>query len=842
MKEETLLLVDGHGLAYRGHYALPELTAPDGRPTSAIVGFFNMFLKIVEERKPDAVAVVFDSPAPTFRHEAYGDYKSTRKPTPEPLKIQIPLIKEILASAGYPPYEEAGLEADDIIAATALAAAGEGRRVLILTADKDLLQIVGPSIQVLRPRKGVSSFTLYDVETFRAEYEFEPPLMADYLALVGDSTDNVPGVRGIGDKTARRLLSEYGALESILSHLDELPEGQAKKLREGADLARFSLDLTRLRLEGALPIGDLSRKVVDGVTLHRYCSELGLEKLRERFGLDGPETPSGGASKVQGETSLREVLEAELLSETVLALVEEEGALLVGDGRGRYARFDKVSFPSDAFRAWLRNGTILTWGYKELCRRLPEAVLAPERVWDGKVVDYLLHPDGGERSLERLVGKESFAREERTIALGLLHEKLDPLLNEGRLRELMATIDLPLCPVLAAMECHGIGLDRRSLGFLAEELEGHLALIEEKITSRAGKRININSPKQVGELLFDDLGLPPLKKTKTGYSTDISVLEELAALPEGRGEIPALIVEHREVAKMLSGFVSPLLAIGEGDRAVVHSTFEQTTTGTGRLSSRDPNLQNLPVFGQWASQLRSCLVPCREGSLFVAADYSQIELRVLAHYCNDPRLFAAFAEGRDIHSETAGSLFGIPADEVSAEQRRRAKVVNFGLLYGMTAFGLARRLAIGQGEAQDIVARYFAAFPFVADYLESSVIEAKKRGYTTTLFGRRRPLDEVSTVEGRGNGALRRVAVNTPIQGTAADIAKVAMIRFHREARERGREWPLVLQVHDSLVCECDASEAEEAEGLLVHVMETAFPLSVPLVASPKRGRSLAEI
>lgn len=293
---------------------------------------------------------------------------------------------------------------------------------------------------------------------------------------------------------------------------------------------------------------------------------------------------------------------------------------------------------------------------------------------------------------------------------------------------------------------------------------------------------------------------------------------------------------------MLSGFISPLLATGEGDRSILHSTFEQTTTGTGRLSSRDPNLQNLPVFGHWAARLRRCLVPRLEGALFVAADYSQIELRVLAHYSNDPRLKAAFAEGRDIHAETASSLFGVATEEVSAEQRRRAKVVNFGLLYGMTAFGLAQRLSIGQAEAKEIVDRYFAAFPLVADFLEGSVVEAKKRGYTQTLFGRRRPLDEVSTVEGRGNGALRRVAVNTPIQGTAADIAKMAMIDFHERTRREGRTWPLVLQVHDSLVCACLPQEADEAEKTLVAVMEGAFPLSVPLVASPKRGNSLADI
>ncbi|MBL3593778.1 MAG: DNA polymerase I [Synergistaceae bacterium] len=839
MKPKTLLLVDGHGLAYRGFYALPELTAPDGRPTSAIVGFFNMFLKIVDEREPDAVAVIFDAAAPTFRHEAFEDYKGTRKPTPELLKEQIPLIKEILEAAGYPPHEKAGLEADDIIAATALAAAEKGIEVLILTADKDLLQIVGPSIRVLRPQKGVSTFRLYDPEVFVNEYGFAPNLMADYLALVGDSSDNVPGVPGIGDKTARRLLASWGGLEEILAHLDDLPKGQANRLREGANSARASLELTRLRLEGALPLESLSRRSTDSDSLNQYCTELGLEKLRNRFGANGVYEDR---TLTVDLAQTREVSLAALAEGALLIVAEDGDDVLFGDGLGLFARVSGTSLPAERCVSLLRSASkVITWGYKELCRKLPEGVLPPERVWDGKIVDYLLHPDRGERSLEKVLQRPSLSPGDRILLLKETYDAWMPLLGEGQ-RRLMERVDLPLSPVLAAMEEEGLGLDRLQLGGLEAELKDRLALIEKKIGDRAHRRINLNSPKQVGELLFDHLGLPPLKRTKTGYSTDISVLEELASLPDGRGEVPALIVEHREVAKMLSGFISPLLATGEGDRSILHSTFEQTTTGTGRLSSRDPNLQNLPVFGHWAARLRQCLVPRQKGALFVAADYSQIELRVLAHYSNDPRLRAAFAEGRDIHAETASSLFGVAAEKVSAEQRRRAKVVNFGLLYGMTAFGLAQRLSIGQAEAKEIIDRYFATFPLVADFLEGSVVEAKKRGYTQTLFGRRRPLDEVSTVEGRGNGALRRVAVNTPIQGTAADIAKMAMIGFHERTRREGKTWPLVLQVHDSLVCACLPQEADEAEKTLVTVMEGAFPLSVPLVASPKRGDSLADI
>lgn len=835
MEKKTLLLVDGHGLAYRGHYALPELTAPDGRPTSAIVGFFNMFFKIVEQRRPDSVVVVFDAPSPTFRHDAYGDYKATRKPTPEALKVQIPLIRELLDLAGFCVHEEAGLEADDVLAATAREAARSGMEVLVLTADKDLLQILAPSISIFRPHKGVSSFTLYDVDLFRLEYGFEPSLMADYLALVGDSADNIPGVAGIGDKSARQLLTRYGGVEEILAHLDELPPGQAKKLREGTEAARASLALTRLRFEGALSPERLCRNRGDSGKLALRCGELGLQKLLDRFGLP-PESPLPDPSFPQGG-EMREVAEEDLFDEAALILLRRGETLLLGDGKGRYCRSDQ---PSRALLDWLEGGEILTWDYKELCRILPGDA-RPRKVWDLRIVDYLLHPDGGGRSLSSVLGEEIDDEISLPPALRERREILDPLLDGG-LRSLMEGVDLPLSPVLARMEERGIGLDRSGLGELSRQLEERIALIEEEIAAKAGRKVNINSPKQVGELLFDVLGLPPLKKTKTGYSTDISVLEELASLPDGRGEIPALIVEHREGAKMLSAFVTPLLSIGEGPRAVVHSTFEQTTTATGRLSSRDPNLQNLPVFGHWATKLRRCLIPGEEGHLFVAADYSQIELRVLAHYCGDRRLKEAFAEGRDIHDETARSLFSVFSGEVSAEERRRAKVVNFGLLYGMSAFGLARRLAIGRAEAQEIVDRYFAAFPLVADYLRSSVEEAGQRGYTETLFGRRRPLDEVSTVEGRGGGALQRVAVNTPIQGTAADIAKVAMIHFSEAVAEREREWPLVLQVHDSLVCQCPESEADDAERTLVRVMERAFPLSVPLVATPKRGCSLAEI
>lgn len=834
MSKGRVLLVDGHGLAYRAFYALPELTAPDGTPTQVLVGFNNMFLKILEEQKPSHVCVIFDEAGPTFRHEQFKAYKETRKPTPDALKVQIPLLKECLALMGVGVHSRPGYEADDEIAATALDLAEKDLDVVILSADKDMFQVLREGIEILRPVKGVSQFRLLNVRNFEEEYGFAPPLMADYLALVGDTADNVPGVRGIGDKGAKKLLAAHGGLEGIYDNLGVLPVGTRKKLEIDREQAFVSRELTRLRHDGVV---SLEKMLFDGVAkegFSSFCNRFGLSRLAEKYG-SGPLldlTENTEKENRVPETSL--VSLEELLKQSQLALsvqTTEEGyrfGLAAYDGRSWEG--EGAGLPLEVID-WLPSGELLTWDYKRLCHLLPVPSRIPGKVWDVRIGTYLLHPD---RTPTSLAEKGTLSAGGEAFMLFAAKNELEPGLHD--LDDLMREIDIPLCPVLADMESRGLGVDTPRLQELEQTLRVRIETIEREIRTHAGETINLSSPKQVAELLFERLGLPPIKKTKTGFSTDVTVLEELSRLPVPEAAVPRLLLEYREASKMVTGFVRPFLDLaGDASRARIHTTFEHTTTGTGRLSSRDPNIQNLPVFGQWADELRSCFVPGEDGWVFVAADYSQIELRVLAHLCGDSRLREAFREGRDIHRETAAWVFGVSPEEVTSELRRSAKVVNFGLLYGMSAFGLAQRMGIGRAEAGEIVDRYFSVFPAVRQYLEDSYSEAKRLGYTRTLFGRRRPLEEVATVGGRGNGALKRVAINTPIQGTAADIAKMAMIAWERHSHE-GR---LILQVHDSLVCECPAGSASSTAEALKEAMESVVSLSVPLVAETKSGSTL---
>lgn len=844
MDEPRFLLVDGHGLAFRAFYALPELSAPDGTPVHAILGFLNMLQKVLEEQRPQGWGLFFDPKGETERKKIYGDYKLGRRPTPEGFKIQLPLLLELLEALGHRVHVREGVEADDLIASTALSL-GKGREALVLSADKDLLQVLSPGVRVMRPQKGVSEFRLFDEALFREEYGFAPSAMADYLALTGDAVDHIPGVAGIGDKGARALVSHHGSLEGIYAHLGELPKGQRGKLEEGREQAFASRALVVPLPTEAIPAEGLIPAPRDDERARTLCSRLGLKQLLKRLGLgqegtspgQGTGAPAASVVRKGAPVSLEEVLAAPRLA----VLWERKGdspvhprmgevALVLPDGRNWRGELPE-GFP---LGERLRGKRCLFWGYKEWCALEGREGEPEEGVEDLKLVHYALHPDRGESAGRGLPpGTENPFALLETLCEEPLWPSVAPLVRD---------LDLPLAPVLARMESRGIGVDEGALASLDVRLEGRSRELEALVRAEAGEEVNLQSPKQMAALLFERLGLPPLKKTKTGFSTDVGVLEELAKLPDPLSRVPRHLLEHREVAKLRTGFVQPFLKQAHRDGGHIYSTFEQTATGTGRLSSRDPNVQNLPVFGEWAEAFRRCLVPTSPKDRFLSADYSQIELRVLAHLCGEPRLVQAFEAGRDIHRETASWVYGVAAEEVSAEQRRFAKVVNFGLLYGMSAHGLAQRMGVGRPEAAQIIDRYFSVLPRVREYLEETVREAKARGYTVSLFGRVRPLGEVSTVEGRGGGALDRVAVNSPIQSTAADIAKVAMVDLERRLRGSGLPVRLVLQVHDSLVCQVPQEALEEAASLLRDVMERAVTLSVPLETVTKAGSSLADL
>jgi DNA polymerase-1 len=856
-KIDNLLLIDGHGLAFRGFFALPEMNAPDGTPTNAVLGFMNMLLKAVDKWSPDGIGLFFDPKGPTARDAMYEAYKEGRRPTPEEFKVQMPLILELVEMLGYPVFIEEGVEADDLIAATAMAAAREGADVLVLSADKDLLQILRPGLRLARPTKGISEFNLYDEESFTREYGFHPTAMADYLALVGDSVDNIPGVPGIGDKTARQLLAKYGALNAIYGLLESLPDAQRKKLESGKESAYMSYELIVPQAVSAVSRELLRMRQPDVGAALEMCERLGLKRLISRLKLQGEQYQSTAVRPVAesaATTSAQGADPCELLPPPVLSQAREvflEKTLILGGdpdivmtAEGKWADLDEGAI--ELLREWLsaREGKkLILAGYGLWCDNIPILADSPGLVRDVELAHYFFHPDAKDHSFESITGGNPAAGRAKAARTLALWNKLSAG-SAGDMERVMAEIDTPLVPVLRDLERRGFYVDLPSLWELEEELAEHISATEREIWDVAGGEINLNSPKQVGELLFEKLRLPAVKRTKTGFSTDVGVLEELSRLPEPLCEIPSMMLDFRECSKMSSGFVQPFMKYAESSPdGRIHSKFLHTVTGTARLASRDPNAQNMPVFGEWAVKFRSAIRPGPgEGRVFVAADYSQIELRVLAHLSGEERLLDAFANGRDVHLETASWVFDMAPEDITPEQRRFAKTVNFGLIYGMGAHGLAGRMGITRPQAAGLIKRYFSVLPRVKGYLERSAREAKAQGFTKSVFGRIRPLSEVSTVEGRGGNSMDRVAVNTPIQSAAADIAKIALIRFHRVISRDHPEVFLVLQVHDSLICEAPKEKADEIEALLVRTMEDVKYIDVPLVAEPKRGNSLADV
>jgi DNA polymerase-1 len=687
--------------------------------------------------------------------------------------------------------------------------------------------------------------------------------MPDYLALLGDASDNVPGVPGIGEKTALQLIREAGTLERLFDSLDGLKPAVGKKLAAGRESAFQSRELIRLKFD--LPVLAAAReapprRLDEALAL---CRRLGLSKLTEKLSRGLPDrTPTlpAGESAAPAAPESAGIPEAEPEISAVERLLESDELALffshagkyppeagsaeiqLADAGGRYAVLQGLEIAPD-FWERLAGKKLFVNDYKELAACFGPRAFARCTVWDLETAHYLLHPDHALHTLEAIYPRSSGGVPALALRRAARELNMEIRRYEG-LFELMTQVDLPLVPVLVDMERGGIRLSPKAFSGLQRELEERLSVIEKEIGAAAGEEINLNSPRQVAWLLFERLGFPGGAKTKgkTAFSTSASVLESLAAM--GLSDVPRLMLEHRELSKMLSGFVVPLQKAASLGGGVVHTTFEAAFTGTGRLSSRDPNLQNLPAFGQWSRRIKEGLIPdaLEHGPkrVFVAADYSQIELRVLAHMSGEERLVEAFRSGRDIHRETAAWVFSTPPGDVTPELRRVAKMINFGLLYGMSPFGLAERLGVPRGEAAEIIARYFSALPGVKKYLDESAAQAQERGYTRTLFGRVRPIAEAA--EGlRDRNGLKRIAVNTPIQGTAADIARKAMLGFDRHFAADG-EVRLLLQIHDSLVCECPEERAEEVGEALARVMRSAADLSVPLEAALKTGRTLADV
>ncbi len=761
------LIVDGHSLAYRGYHAVKKnLTAPDGTPTTMIMAFMNMLYKVQDEILPDCIIAVFDAGKKTFRHELLSDYKADRKITPEDLRIQIPILQELLSLSGHKVIMREGIEADDLAASIAKLAKTQGHNAIILSSDKDLLQLLGNGVEMLRPNThGISDAAFYNTENFQKEYGFMPSSMSDYLAILGDKVDNIEGIEGLGEKRAKKLLAEFPTLEDIFASLDKISSKQIKtKLEVSGSERPIWLRDNIIKLKDNIFDDDenfleecLNFKP-DIEKAQELAARLGLKRVLKRLGSD--------------------------------VEIERE---FVNDERN--------------FEIKIPECDIFTRDYKSELKNSPEKFQPEKSVWDLKTAYYLLHPDETGKNFEKF--SETVTDENFMNTAGKLE---DEILSYEGLHNVMTEIDLPLIPVLNQMEDHGVRIDFEKFSVVQNELQEKIFAIENEIFNETGATINVNSPQQVSWLLFERLKFEPegMTKGKKSFSTDANVLEKLSKLPNGK--IPALILEHRELSKMLTGFVIPLQKAAVKD-GTIHTTFEPAFTGTGRLSSRDPNLQNIPAFGQWAEKIKSGLIPVNPENIFISADYSQIELRVLAYMSCEEKLIEAFQNNRDIHTETAAWVFDTSPEFVTPELRRAAKMINFGLLYGMSSFGLAERLNVSRNEAKEIMKKYFDALPGIEKFLEHTVNTAKANGYSRTLAGRIRRVNEIPAK----GPALDRALINSPIQGTAADIARTAMINFSHEVKGK-----LFLQVHDSLVCECSKNDAEKISEILSEIMKSS--------------------
>ena len=790
----NILIIDGHALAHRGYNAMRDraLNAPDGTPTDMVYVFMNMLYKVQKEYAPDCTAVAFDAGGKTFRHELLPDYKAGRGSLDDSFKIQLPILQDLLKFHGHKILARQGVEADDIIASFSKKAQADGHKVLILTADKDFFQLLDENINVLRINKpGLKEAKLYNSQEFFNEFNFKPEYFIDYLAIIGDTADNIPGVKGVGEKGALKVLSQFPTLEKIFENIESLDTRTKNKFLEaGLEKSVWTRDnLIKFRYD----VFDNEDKNISDECLNFKPDYENALKLAERLALT---RVINHIKKISGTETPDEIKEAkpEIKSEN--------------------KKFEPVAPVCD----------LMTLDYKAELKADHENFNGNKKIWDLKTAYYMLHPDTAEKFFKTLPNE---------IKIDDMAAELNgEILSHENLHGLMTKVDLPLIPVLNKMEDRGVRLDREKFLSVQNELENKILSLEAEISQKSGAEINLKSPKQVSWLLFERLGFTPETKTKSkeSFSTDAAVLEKLAKLPEG--EIPKLILEHRELTKMLSGFVIPLQDAADSD-GIIHTTFLPTSTGTGRLSSKDPNLQNIPAYGNWAEKIKSGLIPVTNGNVFVSADYSQIELRVLAYMSGEEKLIEAFKNGRDIHTETASWVFDTAPDLVSPELRRAAKMINFGLIYGMSSFGLAERLDIPRGEASKIIKKYFEALPNIQEYLDNSVELAKQRGFSKTLFGRIRPVNEIPA---RGTG-LDRALINSPIQGTAADIARRAMVGFEKNCPGK-----LFLQVHDSLVCECPKDEVFETAMILSSVMKLSGGEISHLEVQIKTGKALNEV
>ena len=841
-----LMILDGNSIVNRAFYGVRQLNAPDGTPTNGIYGFIAILQKLLDSEKPEAVCVAFDLKAPTFRHLKYDGYKAQRKGMPEELAVQMPILKEVLDAMGIMRLELEGYEADDILGTAGRICEEKNWDCRIVTGDKDSFQLISDTTHVchVKSRMGQTETTEYTPEVFFSEYGFAPLHIVDLKALMGDSSDNIPGVAGIGEKTAMDLIQRFTTLENIYSSLDtlDIKDSVRKKLREGRESAELSYWLATICREAPIEFDPESAKWDGGVKpeLFGIFKRLGFNRFIEKWQLKEAASTDGDHDKLPiiENPAFDEISAAIQNAELIAVTSDDLDSIEICDGKAVYKAAWGALDGYDELLKLVFSDRVkkASHNVKELMSRLISDGLPTDGfVYDTALAAYLLEATDSEYPLERISMRYLSAELSGAEAVYALKPVTEKLIAENGMGKLFYDIELPLCEVLADMEHQGFRVDRKALSEFGESLTDSIDSLHDDICALAGGEFNINSPKQLGEVLFERLMLPSGKKTKTGWSTNADTLEKL----RGKHPIIEKILDYRMLTKLKSTYADGLIKhIDETGR--IHTKFQMTVTDTGRLSSTEPNLQNIPIRKELGSQIRG-MFTASAGKTLVDADYSQIELRLLAHISGDKNMQEAFLSGEDIHKVTASQVFNTPFSEVTPLQRSRAKAVNFGIVYGISPWSLAQDIGVFPNEAKAYMDAYLEKYSGVREYMKRIVEQAKKDGFVTTVYKRRRALPELKSSNFNIRSFGERVALNMPIQGTAADIIKLAMVNVYRRLKAEGLRSKLILQVHDELICECPEDEAEKVMEILQEEMSGAASLSVPLTADAKAGHSWAE-
>lgn len=875
MEKKRLLILDGNSLLYRAFYAIPELTTSDGIHTNAVYGFTSMLLRMIDELTPDYIVTAFDRAAPTFRHVEYGDYKLGRKKTPDELSMQFPIVRDLLSKLAINIFELDGYEADDLIGTLSVFAENNGIESYIVTGDKDALQLATDNVKVVINKKGMTEKEIYDKERMITELGVTPKQFIDVKGLMGDKSDNIPGVPGIGEKTAYKLVKEYGNIENLLNNLDKV---SGKKLKESlieySEQAIFSKKLATIITDVPVDINLESIKSKEEFDI-KGIREL-FYKLQFKSLLEKVEKINGNANESKDEpivnaeyTDIHKVsdlneLIIDLEKSPVYALFDVKDTNVFSklylnklylnyEGNNYSIHIQKlINENMEETIQWLKKvfqvsqGKIISHSVKNAYSAMLKLGVDLSLIkFDTEIAAYLIESSKSEYSLKTLVEeylRESFQGEEENLFVnGLsflpkLYEVQKTRIEGLNMENLLYNIEQPLTKAIALMECEGFNIDNITLDTLGKKFKEEIDSLTKEIYELADESFNINSPKQLGKILFEKLDLPVIKKTKTGYSTNAEVLEAL----KGKHPILEKILYYRQITKLYSTYIEGLKAVIDVDGRI-HSNFTQTVTTTGRLSSTEPNLQNIPIKYENGRAIRKVFIPFNEESMILSADYSQIELRVLAHISGDDNLISAFTHSSDIHTKTASEVFGVPVEEVTKTMRSNAKAVNFGIVYGIGDFSLAQDLGISKAQAKEYIDTYLERYPKVKEYMDKVVEEAEGSSYVTTILNRRRFIPEVNSSNKVVKALGKRLAMNAPIQGSAADIIKIAMVNVHKKLLEKQLKSKLILQVHDELILNVYKDELEQVSALVKEEMENVLSLSVPLVADVSVGENWYE-